>query len=196
MDESPPVVPKDNTNTKFAVVGIVLLLGGGAAIYKMTRPPEVPPPPPRPVAVVDAGPPAPTTPQIANPILLAPEEPDAGQPVAPGPQRPRVVYRYVQECSGTLTDPGGVQRTAQANYGALRACYERELRQNNSLRGGLTAQLKIGTSGHADEIRVSTPMASRPLVECVKGVLRRLSYPPARGGCALSEVRFNFSPRE
>ena len=39
-------------------------------------------------------------------------------------------------------------------------------------------------------------MNSRPLVECVKGVLRRLTYPAARGGCALSEVRFNFSPRD
>ncbi|MBL8602926.1 MAG: AgmX/PglI C-terminal domain-containing protein [Myxococcales bacterium] len=197
MDESSPIPPKSSSNSKFAVIGLLLLLGGGGAIYALTRPapqPETPRPLP---TAVDAGqavvPPAPS---LAAPIELTPEEPDAGQPAAAQPARTRVVYRYVSECSGTLTDPAGVQRTAQANYGALRACYERELRQNNTLRGGLTAQLKINASGHADEIRVSTPMSSRPLVECIKGVLRRLSYPASRGGCALSEVRFNFSPRE
>jgi len=191
-----PTPPQSSSNGKFAVIGLLLLLGGGFGIYKLTESP--PPPPPPPPAVVDAGRPASATPQIGAAIELPPEEPDAGPPVVldAGPPRVRTVYRYVSECSGTLSNPAGVQQTAQSNFGALRACYERELRSNNSLRGALTAQLKINSSGRAEEIRVSTSMASRPLVECVKGVLRRLTYPAARGGCALSEVRFNFSPRD
>ncbi len=194
MDDNPSP-PHSSSNGKFAVIGLLLLLGGGAGIYHLTQSPPAPPPPP---LVHDAGRAPVVTPQLAAAIELPPEEPDAGPPQVPdaGPQRVRTVIRYVSECNGTLANPGGVQRSAQANFGALRACYERELRGNNSLRGPLTAQLKINTQGRAEEVRVSTPMSSRPLVECVKGVLRRITYPAARGGCALSEVRFNFSPRE
>jgi hypothetical protein len=67
---------------------------------------------------------------------------------------------------------------------------------NPTLRGGLTAQLKINTSGHLDAVQVSTGMSSRPLVNCVKAALMRVSFPPSRGGCALAEVRYNFTPRE
>ncbi|MEZ4410731.1 MAG: AgmX/PglI C-terminal domain-containing protein [Polyangiales bacterium] len=95
-----------------------------------------------------------------------------------------------------LTNPQGVTATARANYGALRACYEHELRANQQLRGPLTARLKINTSGHADEVQVSTPMRSAALVQCVKRALQRVTYPPARGGCAIAEVSFNFTPRD
>lgn len=184
-------------NGKYAVIGVLLLLGGGAGIYALTRPTAPPPPPPARPAVVDAGPPVATNSTVGVAIELPPETPDAGPPpdVSTAP-RIRYVTRYVSECSGTLTDPGGVQRTAQNNYGAMRACYERELRANPTLRGGLTAQIKINTSGHLDGVQVATGMSSRPLVNCVKAALMRISFPPSRGGCAIAEVRFNFTPRE
>lgn len=192
MDDNP--APQKGNSTA-VIAGLLLLLGGGAGIYFLTRPAPVAPPPPPP-RVVDAGAPAPTGPQIAAPIELPPEEPDSGPPVDAG-VRIRYVTRYVSECPGRLSDPGAVNRTAQANYGALRACYERELRGNPTLRGGLTAQLKIGTTGRLEDVRVATSMNSRPLVECVKASLRRVAtWPPARGGCAIAEVRFNFTPRE
>lgn len=183
-------------NAKYAAVGLLLLLGGGVGIYTLTRPEPTPTPRPTPV-VHDAGPPIATNSTVGAVIELPPEEPDAGPPpdVSTAP-RIRYVTRYVAECSGTLSDPGAVQRTAQNNYGALRACYERELRANPTLRGGLTAQLKINTSGHLDGVQVSTAMSSRPLVTCVKNALMRVTFPPSRGGCALAEVRFNFTPRE
>ena len=182
---------------KYVAVGLLLLLGGGAGIYAITRPAALPPPPPPVAMVPDAGPPIVTNSNVGVAIELPPEVPDAGPPpdVSTAP-RIRYVTRYVSECSGTLSDPGAVQRTAQQNYGALRACYERELRANPTLRGGLTAQLKINTGGHLDGVQVSTGMSSRPLVTCVKNALMRVAFPPSRGGCALAEVRFNFTPRE
>ena len=196
MDDHHEAPRSEGGNTKYAVIGLLLLLGGGGGIYLMTRTP--PSPPPRPAPVIDAGPTAQTTPVVAAPIELPPEEPDAGPPVPTDAGGPRIRYvtRYVDACPGQLTDPGGVTRTAQANYGALRACYERELRGNPQLRGPLTAELKVGTNGRIEDVRVSTPMNSRALVDCVKASLRRLQVPPARGGCALAQVRFNFSPRE
>jgi hypothetical protein len=182
-------------NGKYAAIGLLLLLGGGAGIWAMTR--TEPPAPPRLAVARDAGPPIATNPSVGAVIELPPEIPDAGPPpdVNTAP-RIRYVTRYVSECSGTLSDPGGVQRTAQNNYGAMRACYERELRANPTLRGGLIAQLKINTTGHLDGVQVSTGMSSRPLVNCVKAALMRVTFPPSRGGCALAEVRFNFTPRE
>lgn len=183
-------------NGKYAVIGLLLLLGGGAGIYALTRP-SPPPPPPRAPVVHDAGPPLNTTPTVGVQIELPPEVPDAGPPpdVSTAP-RIRYVTRYVSACPGTLTDPGGVQRTAQNNFGAMRACYERELRANPALRGRLTAELRVNTSGRLDGVTVHTAMSSTSLVNCVKAALQRLSYPPSRGGCAIAEVNYNFAPRE
>ena len=183
-------------NAKYAAIGLLLLVGGGGGIWALIRPAPVPQALPIPVAR-DAGPPIATNSSLGAVIELPPEVPDSGPPpdVSTAP-RIRYVTRYVSECSGTLSDPAGVQRTAQSNYGALRACYERELRANPTLRGGLTAQLKINTTGHLDGVQVSTGMNSRPLVNCIKSSLMRMVFPPSRGGCALAEVRFNLSPRE
>lgn len=196
MDDNLEAPRPEGGSAKYAVIGLLLLVGGGAGIYFMTKSPPPAPPPAR-TAVVDAGAPATTSPMVAAPIELPPDEPDAGPPVAvdAGPPRIRYVTRYVDACPGQLTDPAGVQRVAQANFGALRACYERELRVNNQLHGPLTAELKVGTSGRIEDVRVSTPMNSRPLVECVKASLRRLQVPASRGGCAFAQVRYNFSPR-
>lgn len=197
MDSEPVGAPGGGGSTKYAIIGVLLLLGGGGAIYALTRTPDAPPPRP-PVTAVDAGTPQLpiAAPQVGDQIELPPEAPDAGPPQvaqADAGVRIRYVTRYVAACPGTV-DIAQVQRVAQMNYGSLRACYERELRSNNALRGALTAQLKINTSGHVEDVQVSTPMRSRALIECVKTSLRRLRVPPSRGGCALAQVRFNFSP--
>lgn len=195
MDSTPAGPAKEGGTAKYAVIGLVLLLGGGGAIYALTRPPE-PPPAPRPVAAVDAGPPQLpiATPQVGDQIELPPEQPDAGPPPPQqGEPRIRYVTRYVAACPGSV-DVNAVQRVAQMNYGSLRACYERELRSDNSLRGPLTAQLKINTTGRVEEVQVSTPMRSPALKACVAAALRRLQVPASRGGCALAQVRFNFTP--
>lgn len=197
MESNQPPPGKDGGNAKYAVIGLILLVGGGGAIYALTRPPPAPPPTRTPPAVVDAGrPQVPIAlPQVGDQIELPPEQPDAGPPPPANNGQPRIRYvtRYVGVCPGTV-DVNQVQRVAQMNYGSLRACYERELRSDNTLRGPLTAQLKINISGRVEDVQVSTPMRNRALVECVKTALRRLSVPPARGGCALAQVRFNFTP--
>lgn len=197
MDSEPVGAPKGDGTTKYAIIGLLLLIGGGGAIYTLTRTPDTPPPPRTAVAAIDAGATAPiAAPQVGNQIELPVEEPDAGPAqdvLANAAPRIRYVTRYVAACPGTV-DIAQVQRVAQMNYGSLRACYERELRSNNSLRGPLTAQLKINTSGRVEDVEVSTPMRSRPLIDCVKTAMRRLRVPASRGGCALAQVRFNFSP--
>lgn len=194
-DYAPPT--NGGGNNKFAVIGVLLLLGGGGGIYAITRPPAPAPTPPAPHVepAHDAGPPV--VPTVTPPIELPPDEPDAGPPPDVQQAAPHIRYvtRYVGGCTGSI-DINRVNATAQANYGGLRACYEHELRANPGLRGPLAARMMINTSGHADDVGVTTPMNSRALVACVKRTLQRVSFPPSRGGCAVAEVRFNFSPRE
>lgn len=195
MNDSLMPPPSGGGNAKYAAIGLLLLLGGGGGIYALTRPEPAPPVRPTPV-VRDAGPPIATNSSVGAVIELPPEVPDAGPaPDVSTAPRIRYVTRYVNECSGTV-DIAAVQRTAQNNYGALRACYERELRANPSLRGALTAQLKVNSTGHLDRVQVITRMSSSSLVNCVKSALMRVTYPASRGGCAVAEVRFNFTPRE
>lgn len=195
MESTPAPPTKEGGSAKYAAIGLVLLLGGGGAIWALTRSPEAPPQRPTPT-VVDAGTPGLpiASPRVGDQIELPPEQPDAGPP-APPPEAPRIRYvtRYVAACPGSV-DVNQVQRVAQMNYGSLRACYERELRSNNGLHGPLTAQLKINTSGRVEDVEVSTPMRSPAMITCVKAALRRLQVPAARGGCALAQVRFNFTP--
>lgn len=196
MSDIPPPPVSGGGNTKYAIIGALLLLVGGGGIYLMTRKPDTPPAPRRETAapLVDAG--HTITPSLVPQIELPPEEPDAGPPVDAG-RRIRYVYRTIGECNGTI-DAGRVAATARAHFGGLRACYEHELRANNSLRGGMTALIKINTSGRADDVgfdRVSIPM-NATFRNCVKRTLRGLAYPAPRGGCAIVAVPFNFSPRE
>lgn len=196
MDSEPVGAPKGDGTTKYALIGILLLLGGGAGIYALTRPSPPPTPPPV-VAVVDAGTPQlpVAAPQVGNQIELPVEEPDAGPApdVTNAAPRIRYVTRYVSACPGTI-DQAQVQRVAQMNVGALRACYNRELRTNNTLRGPLRAQLKINTGGRIEDVEISTPMRSPAMIQCMKAALRRLQVPPSRGGCALVPLSFNFTP--
>jgi len=195
VDDQHDAPRADSGNSKFVILGLLLLLGGGAAIWFMTRPPP-PAPRPEPVALRDAAAP-PSAPLVAAPIELPPEEPDAAVAPTPDAAAPRIRYvtRYVDACPGTLTDPAGVDRVARANAGAVRACYERELRSNNTLRGHLTARLFINTSGRVDNVQVSSAMHNRAIEECVKGTLRRLTFPPSRGGCATRDLNYDFAPR-
>ena len=197
MDSEPVGAPKGDGTTKYALIGLLLLIGGGAGIYALTRTSPPPPPPPPVVAAVDAGAPALpiAAPQVGNQIELPVEEPDAGPApdVTNAAPRIRYVTRYVAACPGTI-DQGQVQRVAQMNVGALRACYNRELRTNNTLRGPLRAQLKINTSGRIEDVEISTPMRSPAMIQCMKAALRRLQVPASRGGCALVPLSFNFTP--
>lgn len=197
MDSEPVGAPKGDGTTKYAIIGLLLLLGGGAGIYALTRPAPTPPAPPPVVAAVDAGAPQLpiAAPQVGDQIALPVEEPDAGPApdVTNAAPRIRYVTRYVSACPGTI-DQGQVQRVAQMNVGALRACYNRELRTNNTLRGPLRAQLKINTSGRIEDVEISTPMRSPSMIQCMKAALRRLQVPASRGGCALVPLSFNFTP--
>jgi hypothetical protein len=197
VDEHPKVSRTDSGHSKLVIFGLLLLVGGGVAIGVLTRTPETPSRTPPPVTVRDAAV-APSTPLLAAPIELPPDEPDAAPAPPPDAAPPRIRYvtRYVDACPGTLTDPAGVDRVARANAGAVRACYERELRSDNTLRGHLTARLFINTSGRVENVQVSTSMNNRALVECVKSTLRRLTVPPSRGGCATRDLNYDFAPRE
>jgi hypothetical protein len=197
---TPPSAPQGGGNAKFAIIGIVLLLGGAVAIFLLTRKPtttETPRPPP--VAEVhDAGPPEPTGPTIGAQIELPPEEPDAGQPETTdaGQNRPHIRYvtRYVAACPGTVDGPR-VTAVVRQNYGGLRECYNRQLRSNPSLRGNVTAEWVIQPNGTVGQISTAGAVThDRTFKTCFETSLSHLRFPAPRGGCAMFQQSFNFTP--
>jgi hypothetical protein len=187
----PPPKPSGGGNAKYAAVGILLLLVASVAIYFATRTPPPAAPPPHPVAT-----PAPDVvqqpvgPTIGMNIDLNAEMdagPDVVQPEAGAP-RIRYVTHYVGgTCNGQI-DNEGVNAAARNNIGGMRECYNRALRSNASLRGNVHARWIINPGGAVGD--VTTTISDPQFRACFETALRRVHFPPPRGGCATAD--FNF----
>jgi hypothetical protein len=188
----PPI--NNSGNTKFIVIGAVLVVGGIAAAVLAMKDPPTPPTPPRPPVAQDAGP-ARITPTIGSEITLSEEEPDAAvEPPAQDASAPHVRYvvRYVDQCPGSI-DNGRVDALLAGNQGGFRECYNRELRTNPTLRGGASVRFTINPNGTVGEISTGGIVRSGPFKSCFETTLRRMRFPPPRGGCFIKETRFNFT---
>ncbi len=188
----PPPVKKDSGNAKYVVIGLLFVVGGSFAAWQAVKPPPVQPPPIRTTPQDSGVQQAPITPNVAANIDLS-DEPDVQVPIedASAP-RVRYVYRYVDQCPGTI-DSARVDSMLAASQGGFRECYNRELRTNPTLRGGATVRFMINTNGSVGEISSGGIVRSGAFKACFETVLRRLRFPAPRGGCAVKETRFNFS---
>lgn len=200
MTNPPPQPQSAGGNPKFAIIGLILLLGAGAGIYFKLKPPHATAVAPHAVAAVhDAGVTGPIGPTVGTQIVLALEEPDAGQPVQTpdaGRATPHVryVYRYIAACPGTVDGPR-VTAVVRQNYGGLRECYNRQLRSNPTLRGAVTAEWVIQPNGNVGQISTAGPVArDRTFKTCFESSLSHLRFPVPRGGCAVFQQAFNFTP--
>ena len=199
-NSTPPPAQQGGGNAKYAVLGLLLLVFAGTALFFAFKKPSgsgSQPEPTRPVAVVDAGVQQPVGPQVGAQIELPPEEPDAGPQEASGDAgRPHVryVYRYVSACPGSVDGPR-VSTVVRQNYGGLRECYNRQLRSNPNLRGNVTAEWVIQPNGSVGQINTSGAVArDRTFKTCFEGSLSRMRFPTPRGGCAVFQQSFNFTP--
>lgn len=93
-----------------------------------------------------------------------------------------------------VVDVGAVARLVRGQLGGLRACYERELRNNPALAGRLDVSFTIGTSGRITGA-FATGLAPAPTVgACVIGRVRNLVFPVSQGGEAVFRQPITFSP--
>ena len=135
----------------------------------------------------------------------------AREPVTPGNTnigsgqeivRERVMRGNADIGSGDSTggvgqvDANTVARIVRGQLGGIRACYERELRNNPTLSGRLEMNFTIGANGRISHISAGGPVASAaPAVgSCVSGRLRGLVFPTPEGGSVDFSFPFTFSP--
>jgi outer membrane biosynthesis protein TonB len=186
---TPP--PSGGGSAKYLVV-LLLLLGGGLGVYFATRkPPEPPkaPPPPK-----NAEPSAALEQNTVEIPVEEPEEPDAG--LAPEPPKKKLVPAGDPwACAGDIA-PAEIRRVLGEEQAAVRACYERQLRNNNVLQGSIKLQVRVGNDGKVAATRVGGNLKDNDVKSCVQNVAKNWSFPaPAGGACAVFEAPFNFQPK-
>ena len=81
--------------------------------------------------------------------------------------------------------------------GAIRSCYERELRNNNLLQGDVVLQVRIGNDGKVSATRVRGNLKDNDVKNCMQNVAKGWSFPaPSGGTCAVFEAPFHFTPKQ
>jgi len=183
------------TSSSRTMVILALLLFAGAGIVgwlmlkEDPRPPHRPPPE-RPIEPQGGGlvtaPPPPLPPP--PPII---EEPDAGVTKVR-----RTGGGGGGRCNGNV-DAGAVRRYAQQHSGALRRCYERRLKQNQTLAGRMEIGMTIGAGGQVQSARVVSDSVRDPEVSsCVRqAVAQWRGLPAPQGGCVNVNYPIAFTPR-
>jgi len=186
-------VAGQRSSTTLLIVAI-LLFGGAALVgYLLLRSDDQPPPAPppeRPIEPAGGGlvtAPPPPLPDLPPPP--PPEEPDAG------PQK--VVHRGGGgggRCNGTI-DAAAVRRYAQQHSGSLRRCYERRLKQNNTLSGRLEIGLTVGSGGQVQGARITSDSVRDPdVATCVRQAVSSWRLPAPQGGCVNVAYPISFTP--
>lgn len=137
---------------------------------------------------------------IDQPELVLPDESldaegaDAGVAVD-APVKARRKVDAEQACSGELS-AAEARAVIDANRAPVRACYERQLKNNNNLAGELVLRLRVGKGGRVDDVRISGSLRDRQVNDCVQTLAKKWRFPtPNEGDCALISAPFNFSPK-
>jgi hypothetical protein len=187
---APPSAPPKSGGGAFIGAAIVmLLLMGGLIYWKMNSGDDdskaaLPPPTPAPAPVLDEPPPPP------------PVEIDAGE----AQEAPKSAKRVVVtggcdgECKGSA--PGALQAALRTKAGQARGCYERALRQNATLEGRLSVNVRVGPRGQVCSASIgSDNLQEAGVTQCVLQMFRSATLPLPAGGCVDTQVPMYFKPK-
>ena len=122
---------------------------------------------------------------------------DEEKPKAPKPKshpEPRIIVD-VLKTEGEL-GTGELQKLIRArSYGAIRNCYEEGLRRDQVLRGVVTFELRLATSGKAETIiRKDNLLKDESVAWCIGREMLRTGYPKEDAGHTLATVRVQLGP--
>jgi outer membrane biosynthesis protein TonB len=177
---------------KYLII-LLLILGGGLGVFFATRKePEAAKPTPPPPPKVER------STALSNDTIEIPEE----EPVedaavaAPEPTKKPRPAGDPWECAGDLA-PAEIRRVLGQEQGAIRACYERQLRNNNMLQGDVVLQVRIGNDGKVAATRVRGNLKDNDVKSCMQKIAGGWSFPaPSGGTCAVFEAPFHFTPKQ
>ncbi len=135
---------------------------------------------------------------LGGPGLVTP----TGDTIATGPVqvRERTIHGRVDvepvetgPGEGTV-NPNEVASVLRHELGGIRACYERELRNNPTLSGRLSVSFTLGASGRALHTTTSGLPAAPAVGTCVTSRVRGLVFPPVTDGTVDFTFPFTFDP--
>ncbi len=97
------------------------------------------------------------------------------------------------EVDGNL-DQKAVARSIKRRLGAIKACYNRELKRNPDLKGKIVVRFTIETNGRVGQIFVvSNTMGNDKVANCIINKMRRWRFPRPSGGPVGVSFPFVFS---
>lgn len=90
---------------------------------------------------------------------------------------------------------GDIEKTVNRRAGALKSCYESELKKDNTLKGKIEVQFTIQPSGRVSVARVTTnTMNSTAVGSCIVAQIQRWRFPQPSGGDVTVKYPFVFTP--
>ncbi|MEZ4286592.1 MAG: AgmX/PglI C-terminal domain-containing protein [Polyangiales bacterium] len=134
---------------------------------------------------------APPTPSY-EPEFDLPDEELVEEEQAPEEPR-RTVVR--EQCNGSLTKAEIQETIDSVARKQVQACYERELKSNNTLEGTMNVLITIATNGAVSGVRTGGSLKSGSVSSCIKSVARKWKFEQPTGGCVQTVVPFSFSPK-
>jgi TonB family protein len=105
-----------------------------------------------------------------------------------------IVKDEAPSVDGTI-DAGVIAKEIRRRMGAVRACYERELKRNPQLGGKIVIRFVIGATGAVTEAEVeSSSMGDDAVPECIILNIKRFRFPAPEGGSVEVSYPFVFQP--
>lgn len=125
-----------------------------------------------------------------------------GGPVATGTKAPEVAVKgnvevkKPSEAFGTgVLDPNEIASVVKRRTGAVKACYERQLKRNNKLAGAVKVQFTIEQSGRVERASVTeNSTGDAELGTCIANQIRTWRFRQPDGGSITVAYPFVFAP--
>ncbi len=96
--------------------------------------------------------------------------------------------------TGTL-DNQKISETVKRRIGAVKSCYEKELKRNPQLQGKIVMQFTIEESGRVSDVSAKSDSIGEPAVsECIKDAIGRWRFDKPEGGSVTIAFPFIFAP--
>ena len=96
--------------------------------------------------------------------------------------------------SGNL-DKGAISGVVQRRLGAIKSCYERELKGNPALAGKIVLQFTIQESGRVGDVKIVSDSTGEPNVaKCMVTQISHFRFPSPQGGSVTASYPFVLQP--
>lgn len=108
-------------------------------------------------------------------------------------QQASVLAPKVSTSSGSFLSGKGDQNSLMSvitrKNSSFTRCYERSLKDNPNLAGRIGYEISVSTEGHVLDVRFTeNTIRSSEVLECIKAILMRLTFPPLNGPVIFSSV--------